>query len=63
MKKRYSVYLGEEDEELAQFIEDAAEDVFGSESEFFKKAAKVMKQEKGDVIESLMTDDSDNTVI
>lgn len=53
MPERYSIYMGKDDEELVQFIEEYGEDVFGGKSKLFKMALRHFKQDKGEMIESL----------
>lgn len=64
MGKQYSVYVPEGEEDLQEWVDNHAVEVFGSESAAFIKAMKFMKNEKGGQIESLsMSDGEDNTIL
>lgn len=61
MAKQYSAYIKDEDD--IEWIEDVAGDVFDSENQLFRKAIKVLRQERGEEIEALMTEDEDRTIL
>lgn len=61
MSKQYSVYI--KDEEDVEWIDKVSEEVFESEAQTFRKAIDVLKEEKGDAIESLITDDEERTIL
>lgn len=61
MAKQYSAYIKDEDD--IDWIEDVTGDVFDSENQLFRKAVKVLRQEKGEEIKALMTEDEDRTIL
>lgn len=63
MAERHSFSIPEEDDHLNTWIDDVAVDAFGSKSQFFRKAIKFFKQEREEEIQSLLTEDDDNTVL
>lgn len=63
MGERHSFYIGDEDDHINNWIDEVADDAFGSKSQFVKKCIEFTKQERQEEIESLATDDNDNTVL
>lgn len=62
MTSKFTLYVPDEEKELAEWIDDVSE-VFGSESAVLKQAVKHFKREKGEELESLIgnVDDDEGT--
>lgn len=61
MSKQYSVYI--KDEENVEWIDRVSEEVFESEAQTFRKAIDILREEKGEAIEELITDNDDTTIL
>lgn len=62
-RNRHTVYLGEDNEDLDNWIEMVVGDVYDSKSELFRKALEHFRDDKEEAISELMTDDGEDTVI
>lgn len=58
MSKRYSVSI--DDEELIEFIDEMEGDVYENRSELFRKALRLFKEEKGEALKQLKTEDTED---
>jgi len=55
MGKTYSVYI--KDDEMCKWIDAVSDDVFGGTAPFFQKSSKFFKDQRGQEIDRLRTDE------
>lgn len=61
MSAQHNVYYSEDEHDLKDFVE-RYEDVFGSRSELIKKAIKHYRNDRKDVLETMLEDEDDESL-
>lgn len=59
--KQYTAYIKDEDD--IEWIDRISDDVFDSTNQVFRKAVKIMREERGQEIEALMTEDDETSIL